>query len=37
MAVTAGQTDDAGVHAAGQDASTAPAETKVKSAKERTY
>ncbi|KAK9422004.1 putative valine--tRNA ligase [Seiridium unicorne] len=32
--VTAGQADGAGVHAAGQDAATAPAETKVKSAKE---
>lgn len=33
-AVTAGQADGTGVHAAGQDATTAPAETKVKSAKE---
>ncbi|KAH8675652.1 tRNA synthetases class I-domain-containing protein [Xylariales sp. PMI_506] len=33
-AVAAGQTDGAGVHTAGQDPTTAPAETKVKTAKE---
>jgi hypothetical protein len=32
--VSAGQADGAGVHAAGQDAAMAPADTKVKSAKE---